>query len=90
MPVKKAKHPNDVTIGQPVTYVPSHLTDKKNLVEIENIIFSGAPGVEYGIVKAKNVSFIFVAFFPAIAIYDLKNVTAQSCRPDDIYFGVEK
>jgi len=83
----KGKESKDFYIGQPVAYIPSHIADGQTMVQVENLIFKKHPDVEFGVVKSKNDKFVFVVFFPAAVMYGIKDSSAPSCYPRDLFFS---
>ncbi len=85
--LKKGEGPNDFFLGQPVAYVPSHLTDGKTMNEIETMIHNQEKGVEFGIIRSKRATNLGVVFYPAAVLHGLLEATAPSCYFRDIYYA---
>ncbi len=85
--ILKGEGPNDFYLGQPVAYIPAHLTQGKTMVQIENMIHNSEKGVEFGIIKTKRAQNLAVVFFPAAVLLGLMEATAPSCYFRDIYYA---
>lgn len=87
MALTRGKTTNDFKMAQAVAYVPHHVAKGLKIYEIEGLIMQKHPEIELGLVRGKNLHFVFVCFFPAVLLYKFGDITAQPCSPDDLYYG---